>query len=67
MRMGIDEAGGERLAGGDHLPVGGRGPEVADASNAVAGDADIADAARRAGAVEERGITDDEVAAQGHD
>src|SRR5689334_20856383 len=66
MRVGVDEAGGEGLAGGDHLPVRAGAAEVADAADPVAGAAHVTDGARPAGAVEERGVTDDEVAAEGH-
>ena len=66
MGVGVDEAGGERLALRHHLPVRAGAAEVADGDDAVAADADIAAPGRRARAVEDGGITDDEVAAQRH-
>ena len=61
MRVRVDEAGGQRLAGGDHLAVGRAAAEVADRDDAVAGDADVGGEARRAGAVEHGGVADDQI------
>jgi hypothetical protein len=51
------------LAGGYDFLRGADGAEVADLDDAIAGDADVGLEARRAGAVEHRRVTDDQIAA----
>ena len=63
--VGVDEAGSQRAAGGEHLAVCGGAAEVADVHDAVSGHADIGAVAGGAGAVEHGSVADDEVAVHG--
>ena len=66
MRVGVDEAGGQDAAGGQHLAVPGGGAEVADGGDAVACHGEVAAAGGGAGSVDEGGVADDEVTSQRH-
>ena len=66
MGMGVDKAGGEGEAGGDDLLLAGSAAQIAHGDDALAIDRDIALEARRAGAVDDRGVTDDQVASKSH-
>src|SRR5579875_2133009 len=61
--MRVDEAGRQRHALRVQLAIGGQAAQFADRRDAIAADADIAGKARRAGAVDNGGVADDEVAA----
>src|SRR5688572_12042826 len=66
MGMRVDETRREGLAGSHHLAVGAGGRQVAHCQDAVAADPEVAGRARPAGAVEQGGVADDEVAAERH-
>jgi hypothetical protein len=66
MGVRVDEAGGQGLAVGLDLRLPRHAAEIADRQDPVPLHGHVATEARRARAVEDGGIPDHEVAAQGH-